>query len=70
MKDKIVDFISNVFFLRPIIELYKSCRVSVDLENPEIDQNNNHVRIMMNVTNDFKSESFIMYKVFELTGGN
>ena len=68
MKDKIVDFISNVCFLRPIIELYKSCRVSVDLENPEIDQNNNHVRIMMNVTNDFKSESFIMYKVFELTG--
>ena len=52
--------------MRPLIELYKSCNVSIDLENPEIDENNDDVRIIMNVTDDFKSESFIVYKVFEL----
>ena len=40
--------------------------MSIDLENPEIDENNDDVRIIMNVTDDFKSESFIVYKVFEL----
>ena len=66
VRDKVIDFFSNVLLLRPLIELYKSCNVSIDLENPEIDNNSEDVRIMMNVTDDFKSESFIVYKAFEL----
>ena len=56
----------NVFFFRPALELIKSCRISIDLEDPDISVQED-VRIGMNVTDDFKTESFIVFKVYELS---
>ena len=47
---KFLDIIINLAFLRPIVELVKSCQVSIDLEDPEIDDLKDDVRLAMNCT--------------------
>ena len=47
-KLKAIDIIVNLALLRPLVELVKSCRVSVDLEDPEINNLQDEVRLSMN----------------------
>ena len=80
---RIKDLLLNLSFLRPLIELVKSCQVSIDLIDYEEELKkelkdlapqeeglpeliDDELRIGLNVTDDFKSESFVIFKVFEL----
>ena len=47
---KFLDIIINLAFLRPIVELVKSCQVSIDLEDPEINDLKDDVILAMNST--------------------
>ena len=35
--EKLKEFVINLLFLRPLLELFKSCQVSIDLHTPEIE---------------------------------
>jgi hypothetical protein len=63
---RVKDAIINILMLRPIMELIKSCRVSIQLEEDHLDDDDMDLQYAMNITDDFKSESFIIYKTLEL----
>ena len=63
---RVKDAIINFLMLRPIMELIKSCRVSIQLEKDHLDDSDMDLQYAMNMTDDFKSESFIIYKTLEL----
>ena len=47
-KEKFKSIVINLCFLRPFIELIKSCQVSIDLEDPHIEDWKDDVRLAMN----------------------
>ena len=68
-REKLMDLCSNLFFLRPAIELVNSCQVTVDLQRVKSYRRKaetTNITLMLNVTDDCKSEQFIVFKVCEL----
>ncbi len=91
---KLIDIVINIIYLRPIVEFVKSCQVSIDLEESNMEDPDDETFSLHNngkynfsgtdktyihftdkrikfatskVTDDFKTESFIIFKVFELS---
>ncbi len=64
--EKLQDFIWNISFLRPLYELVSSFRISAELEFDFDDKDSKETaKSLLNVTDDYKSESYLIFKVFE-----